>query len=113
MRGYIELRGHAAKIDFDEATNQFVLLPLDHRFTPEEPQNGLLEKVRQWRAAKHMEKAQRDTLAQLIKLTSEQHNDLGLQHICLPHLRICVRLNSVQNEIMVGDERLELPTSSV
>jgi hypothetical protein len=76
MKGFIEVRGQAFKLEFDSASGQFVSKPIAHAFTsmPAPRSNG--DEVAALRKPKSRKKAKRNLAGVLPKSTPEVGDDI-------------------------------------
>jgi hypothetical protein len=78
MKGYSEHRGHCSKLDFDQATGQFVSKPIASDFAHQDDPILIVKKLTELRQNLQRKKVKQQALKTLSTVGPATRDDVGL-----------------------------------
>jgi hypothetical protein len=78
MKGYSEHRGHSSKLDFDQATGQFITKPIEASFAPKAVPNAIVQKLVKLREQRLRKKTKQKAVKFLATIGPDLRDDVGM-----------------------------------
>lgn len=78
MKGYSEHRGHCSKLDFDQATGQFISKPIAAGFAHQQESNTIIQKIALLSERQQQRRTKKRAIKELATIGPAMREDVGL-----------------------------------